>query len=97
MTSSGRWPDATCRRPHSARSTAVDGSVRAFAGEHGGDRAQDDRDVQPERPVLEVGEVEPDEVVEAEARATGDLPQPGDARQHVVALAVPRLEQLEVA
>ena len=40
-----------------------------------GDRARDDRDVRPDRPVLDVGEVEAHEVVEVEARAAGDLPQ----------------------
>ena len=50
-----------------------------------------------ERPVLEVEEVEPHEVVEAEVRAAGDLPEAGHARQHEVALAVPALEPLEVA
>ena len=49
------------------------------------------------RPVLEVREVEPDEVVEREAGAAGDLPEAGHARKHRVAAAVPVLEQLVVA
>src|SRR5437763_3209233 len=72
-------------------------SVRPAAREHGWDRLDQDRDVHPERPVLEVVEIEPDEVVEAEVRATRDLPQPGDAGQDVVPLAVPVLELLVVA
>src|SRR5581483_7639968 len=42
-------------------------------------------------------EVEAHEVVEVELRAAGDLPQPGDPRQHEVALLVPFLQTLEVA
>ncbi len=47
--------------------------------------------------MLEVDEVEVHEVVEVELRAPGDLPQPGDAGQHEVALAVPVLEHVVVA
>ena len=50
-----------------------------------------------DRPVLEVEEVEPDEVVEVQLRAARHLPQPGDARQHEVALAMPVLELVVVA
>src|SRR5205823_12529062 len=48
-------------------------------------------------PPLEVEEVEPDQLVEVELGAAGDLPQPGDAGQHEVALAVPVLEPVVVA
>ena len=42
-------------------------SVRPSPRDHRGDRLGDDRDVEPDRPVLEVREVEPDEVVERRA------------------------------
>src|SRR5215475_3548394 len=57
------------------------GSVSAAARDHRRDRPQQDRDVQPDRPVLQVVEVEPDEIVEAEIRAAGNLPEPGHARK----------------
>ena len=66
--------------------------VGAAAREHGRDRLQQDRQVERQRPVLEVEEVEVHEVVEVELRAPGDLPQAGDPREHQVALAVPVLE-----
>ena len=71
--------------------------VGAGAADHGRDGLREDRDVQPDRPVLEVVEVEPDQVVEAEARAARDLPEAGHAGEHEVALAVPGLELLVVA
>ena len=42
-------------------------------------------------------EVEPDQIVEREPGAPGDLPEPGHPRQHAIARAVPVLEQLVVA
>ena len=69
----------------------------AAAREDGRDGLEQDREVQPDRPALEIQEVEPHEVVEVELGAAGDLPQAGDARQHEVALLVPVLELLEVA
>ena len=65
--------------------------------EHGRDRLEQDRQVEPDRPALEVEEVEPHEVVEVELGAAGDLPQAGHAGQHEVALLVPVLELVEVA
>ena len=64
---------------------------------HGRNRLRDDRDVEPDRPVLEVGEVEPDEIVEREARASGDLPEPGHPGEHEIPGAMPVLEELVVA
>src|SRR5215216_1346883 len=61
------------------------------------DGLEQDAHVEEDRPPLEVKEVEPDEVVEVEVRAAGDLPQPGDAGHHQVALLVPVLQALEVA
>ena len=51
----------------------------------------------PDRPALQVEEVEPHEVVEVELRAARHLPQAGDPGQHEVALLVPLLELVEVA
>src|SRR5919108_1754292 len=72
-------------------------SVGASAREHGWDRLQENGDVEPDRPVLQVIEVEPDEIVETEVRAARDLPEAGQAREDEVALAVPGLELLVVA
>ena len=71
--------------------------VRAPSAQHGGDRLEDDRDVEPHRPVVEVGEVEADEVVEGETRAARDLPQPGHPGEHETADPVPVVEQLVIA
>src|SRR4029450_11193674 len=93
-------PDARARTPPPpARSRARTGgsSVRAPLPEHRRDRLEQDRDVHPDRPVLEVVEVEPDESVERQLGAARDLPEAGDPRQDEVALAVPRLELLVVA
>src|SRR5436190_13338390 len=71
--------------------------IRAARPEDGRDRLEEDRDVEPDRPVLEVVEVKPDEVVEAEVRAAGDLPEAGHSGQDVVPLAMPVLELRVVA
>src|SRR5687767_11966940 len=71
--------------------------ISAAAGEDRKGRLEEDRDVEPDRPVLDVVEVEPHEVVEREVRAARDLPQARDSRQHEIALAVPRLELVVVA
>src|SRR5439155_6386716 len=65
--------------------------------EHRRQRPGQDRDVEPDRPVLYVVEVEPNEVVEAQVDPAGDLPETGHPRQHEIALAVPRQELLVVA
>src|SRR3954469_19872873 len=70
---------------------------RAAPRDHRGHGLQEDREVEEHRPTLEVEEVEPDEVVEVEARAARDLPEAGDPRQHEVALLVPVLEAVVVA
>src|SRR5579859_1758657 len=66
--------------------------VRALAGDDRGQRLGEDRDVEPDRPVLQVVEVEPHEIVEAELDSARDLPQPGHAGKHAVALTMPVLE-----
>src|SRR4051794_16735864 len=65
--------------------------------DHGRDGLEQDRQVEADRPALEIQEVQPDQVVEVELRAPGHLPQPGDPRQHEVALLVPFVELVEVA
>src|ERR687888_1786133 len=67
-------------------------SVRAAPCQDRGHRLNEDRDVHPERPVLEVVEVEPDEVIEAEVRAARDLPEARDAGEDVVPRPMPVLE-----
>src|SRR6266568_821363 len=57
----------------------------------------ENRDVEPDRPVLDVVEVEPDEVVEAEIDPARHLPKACHPRQHEIALPVPRKELLVVA
>ena len=63
--------------------------VSAPAREDGERRLEKDRDVEPDRPVLDVVEVQPHEVVEGEVRAAGDLPEARDPGKHEVALPVP--------
>jgi len=62
-----------------------------------GERLQDDRQIERQRPALQIDEVQVHQIVEIELRAARDLPQPGDPRQHQIALAVPVLEHLVVA
>src|SRR4051794_38208236 len=71
-------------------------SVRPGGAENGRERLHQDRNVHPERPVLEVVEVEPHQVVEAQVRTARNLPEAGDSGKHVVALAVPVFELLVV-
>src|SRR4029453_8114901 len=72
-------------------------SVGAAPRDHRGNRLDDDRDVEPDRPVLEVGEIEAHEVVEGEPGAPRDLPETGHPREDSVTLTVPVLEQPVVA
>src|SRR6266496_4376114 len=71
--------------------------VGAAPCEHGGECLREDRDVEPDRPVLEVVEVEADEVVEGQLDAARHLPQACHAGEHEVALAMPDLELHVVA
>src|SRR5947209_1768167 len=66
--------------------------VRAAPGGNGRQGLGEDRDVEPDRPVLEVVEVETYEVVEAEVDAAGDLPKAGHSREDEVALPMPVVE-----
>src|SRR5215207_3552577 len=69
--------------------------IRLAAHEHG-DGSQHDAQVEPERPVLYVEEVEPDHLVEREAVAPRHLPQARHPRLHVETLAVPKLVRLHL-
>ena len=88
-----------CRVPHRASGPAVVAPAQYAPRprEHGRDRLRDDRDVEPDRPVLEVREVESHEIVERETRPAGDLPEAGHAGEDEIACPVPVLEQLVVA
>src|SRR5204863_4747628 len=90
MTSASGSPSRSERRQRASASPgskatmttemlSAERSVGAAACEHRRDRLGQNRHVHPDRPVLEVVEVEPDEVVEAEVRAARDLPQAGHA------------------
>src|SRR5664279_6221677 len=91
------WTPAVSAEYRFSERGASPRSVRATPAQDGQRGARDDLDVEPHRPVLDVVEVQPHEVVEAERRAPGDLPEARDARQHAVAAAVPGLEALVVA
>ncbi len=67
-----RAPRGACtraRRPPPRGRARPRASVGAPPREHGGDRLQQDRQIERERPVLEVDEVEVHEVVEVQLRA----------------------------
>src|SRR5262249_62052657 len=72
-------------------------SVGSAPRNDGGDGLRENRDVEPDRPVVEVVEIEANEIVEGQVRAAGDLPEPCHAGQDEVALPVPFVEELEVS
>src|SRR5439155_9542155 len=87
-----------CDRSQRASRPARDSPlVSAPSRKHGWERAGENGDVEPDRPVLDVVEVEPDEIVEAQVDAAGDLPEAGHPREHEIPLAVPREQLLVVA
>src|SRR3954447_18303925 len=57
-------------------------SVRPARRQDGEDRLPEDLQVERERPVLDVVEVEPDAVLPGQVGPAADLPQPRDARLH---------------
>ena len=79
-------------RPERPVNARTEPGVSTRCAEHGRDRAGDDRDVEPDRPRLDVGEVEPHQVVELEPGAARDLPEPGHPGQDERPGAVPVLE-----
>src|SRR5439155_11000718 len=90
-------PLAWCSRPRN--SAALPEGALVSAAPRGDSRQgfRKDRDVEPDRPVLDVVEVEPDEVVEAQVDPAGHLPETRHSREHEVALPVPLLQLLVVA
>src|SRR5579871_4497824 len=66
-------------------------SLRAGAGEDYAYGAQDDFDVEPDAPVLDIGDVEGNVAVERRILAGLDLPEAGDARGYVQAAQVREL------
>src|SRR5436305_9427792 len=67
-----------------------------FAAQEHGQRAQHDLEVEPERPVLYVEEVEANHLVERESVAARHLPESRHARLHVEPLAVPEFVRLDL-
>src|SRR5436305_11306979 len=67
-----------------------------FAAQEHGQRAQHDLEVEPERPVLYVEEVEADHLVERESVAARHLPESSHPRLHVEPLAVPEFVCLDL-
>src|ERR1039458_1026454 len=66
-------------------------SAGAEAGQDDGDGAGEDFQVEPERPVVDVLEIELHPLVEADLVASADLPDTGQTRFHGEAAAVPRI------
>src|SRR5437867_688581 len=66
------------------------------AGENRRHRAGQDLQVEAERPVLDVVDVEHDPFVEAELAATADLPQAGDAGYDLEAAPLPLFVALDL-
>lgn len=61
----------------------------AAAADNGRKGAEEDLDIQPERPVVDVGKVEGDPFLEVfDAVAAGDLPETGEARLNTEAAAL---------
>src|SRR5690242_1575970 len=55
--------------------------ARAVAAQYGWQGSGEDAQVQPERPIVDVLQVQTDPVVEPEIAAAADLPQAGQARR----------------
>src|SRR5262245_61321662 len=54
-------------------------SVRAFGLDHDGDGLEEDIQIQPKRPIIDIPDVPFDEAGKGKIAASADLPQPGDA------------------
>ncbi len=74
-----RARSAGAARGRRARRPVV-GSVGAARAQHRARRTGQDREVLEHRPVVDVVQVQPDGLLPGQVRATGDLPQTGDAR-----------------
>ncbi len=82
------------RRPRRPRGAAAGLSGRrrgldSAALEHRRDRAQHDLEVEPQRPAIDVVQVDPHPAIELLVPPRRDLPQPGDARLHRQASSMP--------
>src|SRR5436190_4459288 len=70
-------------------------SVGSLAGQDRRNGTQQDAQVEPERAVLDVLEIEPHPLAEAQGTAPADLPQAGDAGLHVEPAQLPGLVLLD--
>src|SRR5438105_5954687 len=66
-------------------------SVRALAGQHGGNGAHQNLQVEPQRAALDVLEVEAHPLLESNAGAAADLPQAGEPGRGGEAAELPGL------
>src|SRR5687768_12225622 len=57
-------------------------SVRPGPAQNGADGLPEDHEVERQRPVLDISDVDPHRVVPREVRPTADLPEPGEAGLH---------------
>src|SRR5947209_694369 len=57
--------------------------ISPVAREYSSRRNQENLEVQPQRPILGVVQIQADHIVEAGPAAAADLPQAGDARLHL--------------
>src|SRR6185369_15801014 len=101
-----RPPRARFRSPRTGRAgrAGEPGSVprprcsrRNAIAQDRGDRAEEDLEVEPQGPAVDVLEVRPQTVEERLAETVGDLPEPGDPGLHREALALPGLEAGDLA
>src|SRR5947209_7848208 len=77
--------------------TSVDALVRAVGGKHCSRSLQKDLDIQPERPLLRISEIEAHHIVEGELASPVDLPETSDSGLHFQqAPAVPDVVGLEL-
>src|SRR5262249_8379105 len=70
--------------------------VRAPRRQNHRHRAEQDLDVEAERPSIDVSEIQTHPVLEVHAVAAGDLPEAGDSRLHGEAPALPALVLLDL-
>src|SRR5690606_30540216 len=69
----------------------------ASPAQDGGDRAEDELDVEPQRPVVDVAKVEAHPVLEVDLVSPRDLPEAGESRPGAQASALPPLVALHLA
>src|SRR5882672_7752481 len=75
----------------------ISGLVRASSAQYRRNRLEEDLEIQPQRPVLDVVEIQLQPLGERELAPSGDLPQAGETRLHAEALALDALvEEIHV-